>query len=93
MLAPEKIYVFFDNQTYVYDAANDSWVSGAAMPEEKVNFGGAVVEPEEHVEFGVAVVNDTFYIIGGGNILPVGFQETLLQVMQTNSHTHWLWYS
>ena len=77
MLAPEKIYVFFDNQTYVYDPANDNWESGAAMPEEQVNFGGAAVEPEEHVGFGVAVVNDTFYIIGGDNILPVGFQETL----------------
>ena len=36
MFAPEKIYVFFDNQTYVYDTDNNTWASSAGMPEERV---------------------------------------------------------
>jgi N-acetylneuraminic acid mutarotase len=54
ILAPERIYVFFENRVYVYSPANDSWLSGASMP-------------EEIVDFGAAVINDTFYIIGGSN--------------------------
>jgi len=53
MLAPERIYVFFENQVYIY-TSNDSWVSGTVMPEERTDFG-------------VAVINDTFYIVGGSN--------------------------
>ncbi len=59
MLAPERIYVFFENRTYIYDASNDTWASGASMSKERVNFGAAVI-------------NDTFYVIGGGNN-PKGF--------------------
>ena len=59
ILAPERIYVFSEDQTYVYDPLNDSWASGASMPEERVDCG-------------VAVINDTFYVIGGSNI-PQGF--------------------
>jgi hypothetical protein len=61
MLAPKRIYVFFENQTCVYDSSRDTWASGTGMPKERVNFG-------------TAVINDTFYIIGGGNI-PKGFSD------------------
>jgi hypothetical protein len=54
MSAPEKIYVFFDNQTYVYDTDYNTWTLGAGMPSERVDYG-------------LAVMNDTFFIIGGSN--------------------------
>jgi hypothetical protein len=59
ILASERIYVFYDNQTYVYEVSNDTWALGAYMPEERVNYG-------------LATVNDTFYVIGGSNY-PRGF--------------------
>lgn len=52
MLSPQQLYVFYDNQTYVYNANNDSWGSGGAMPNERFSYG-------------IAVINDTFYLIGG----------------------------
>ncbi len=54
VMAPKRIYFFFDNQTYIYNPTNDSWTFGTALPMNRVNFG-------------VAVINDTFYVIGGGN--------------------------
>ena len=54
VLAPKRIYVFFEDQTYTYEVSNDTWISGTSMSKERVNYG-------------LAVVNDTFYVIGGGN--------------------------
>jgi hypothetical protein len=51
--AQKRIYVFYDNQTSVYQNANDTWTSGADLPNERVSYG-------------LAVINDTFYVIGGG---------------------------
>lgn len=62
ILAPERIYVFFENQTMIYNPADDSWTSGDPMPIGRVDFG-------------VAVINDTFYAVGGSNI-PQSFFDT-----------------
>lgn len=52
MLASQQLYVFYGSRTYVYDANNDYWQSGATMPDERFSYG-------------LAVINDTFYLIGG----------------------------
>ncbi len=52
MLAAQQLYLFYGNQTYVYDSNNDSWQSGAATPNGRFSYG-------------LAAINDTFYLIGG----------------------------
>jgi N-acetylneuraminic acid mutarotase len=60
IMAPKLIYVFsgwaFDSEktqsNQIYDPMNDSWVIGADIPTNRI-------------QFGVAVVNDTLYVIGG----------------------------
>jgi hypothetical protein len=53
-MAPKQICYFFENHTYIYNPARDSWSMGAPLPNSRLNLA-------------VAVVNDTFYVIGGGN--------------------------
>ena len=61
IMAPKSIYVFFNppnalnSSLYsiqVYDAVNNSWLSGANLPFQRQDFG-------------IAVVNDVIYVIGG----------------------------
>ncbi len=60
---PRRIYVFSENQTGVYNPANDSWTYAATT------------QLSNRAGYGVAVVNDTFYAIGGG-IDPQRFFDT-----------------
>jgi hypothetical protein len=41
MLASERVYAFFENQSYIYDPTNDTWTLGAAVPANRVDYGVA----------------------------------------------------
>jgi N-acetylneuraminic acid mutarotase len=50
--APKNIYFFQEKRTTVYDPVQTTWNDVASMPENRIDFG-------------VAVVNDIMYVIGG----------------------------
>ncbi|MDR2707370.1 MAG: hypothetical protein LBB87_01290 [Nitrososphaerota archaeon] len=64
--APQRVYAFLPNSTFVYDPVRNTWSTTKAMPTERQYFG-------------VAVVDDVLYVIGGCTDLfadpRVGYKE------------------
>jgi N-acetylneuraminic acid mutarotase len=64
--APQRIYVFIEENTWVHDPISDTWSSAKAVPTDCAGCG-------------VAVIDDLMYIIGGvlnEQYVPIGYRST-----------------
>jgi N-acetylneuraminic acid mutarotase len=62
IMAPKRIYVMHGGTGFnqIYDPVNDSWTTGASLPNPELN----------RLSLAVAVVDDMIYAIGGSNTNP-----------------------
>ena len=77
--APERIYIFsgfaarpgYFKSTQIYNADNNTWVTGAVMPTGRTGFG-------------LAILKDSLYVIGGSiETWPSSISDTLITIAPT----------
>ena len=69
--APQRIWIFRPDSTFVYESVNNAWSTTKAMPTERQGFG-------------VAVVDDVLYVIGGYTDLSFDLRSGPKEIVSVN---------